>query len=154
MRKPLLNAFAVSSFMLMAVFSFAQQSNQALSEPQVFGPGVLSTGDYDLNSAFTPDGKTIYFTKASPDFRSFTLVVSRFEKGKWSTPEVAPFSGQYSDADPFISPDGKHLYFCSNRPLTGNTPKKDYDIWVIDQSVSGWSQPRNLGAPINAEGNE
>ena len=33
-----------------------------LPEPAIFAEGAISTGDYNLNSAFTPDGHTLYLT--------------------------------------------------------------------------------------------
>src|SRR5579864_6435795 len=75
-------------------------SDSPLPEPGVFGKGVISTGDYNLNSAFTPDGKTIYFTKSLQAGGALVagglavIVFSQFQKGKWQTPEVASFSGQ------------------------------------------------------------
>src|SRR5262245_55938812 len=77
-------------------------SNRPLPEPVIFGEGTISTGDMDLNAAFTPDGKTLYFTKRTPKFQLWAIVVSHFQRGQWSEPEMAEFSGQYSDFDPFI----------------------------------------------------
>ncbi|HYY55704.1 MAG TPA: hypothetical protein VE842_00150 [Pyrinomonadaceae bacterium] len=128
-----------------------------LSEPTIFAEGSLCTGDYESHPAFTPDGKTVYFLKNNPSFTFWTIVVSRFHNGRWTTPEVAPFSGQYSDADPFITPDGNRFYFISNRPLAsaaGAKPKGDLDIWFMEKTANGWSEPKNAGAPINSPGNE
>ena len=131
----------------------AYASAKPLSEPTIFGEGVVSTGDYDSHPAFTPDGKTLYFLRSTPNFNLWTILITRFEKGKWSTPEVAPFSGMYSDADPFITPDGSRFYFISNRPVTGKS-KPDLDIWVMEKAGAGWSEPKNLGAPFSSSGNE
>jgi hypothetical protein len=128
-------------------------SAQPIREPAIFGRGVISTGDFDSHPAFTPDGKTLYFVRSAPNFNFWTILVSHFENGQWSTPEVAPFSGRYSDADPFITPDGVQLYFISRRPAAGK-PGQDTDIWMVERTPSGWGEPRNLGAPINSEGNE
>lgn len=128
-------------------------SDKPLNEPALFGEGVISTGDYDSHPAFTPDGRTLYFLKSTPDFSFWTIVVSRFGAGRWAAPEVAPFSGLYSDADPFITADGSRLYFISNRPVPGKT-KPDMDIWVVERTAAGWGEPKNLGAPVNSEGNE
>src|SRR6266571_4273154 len=80
----------------------------------------------------------------------WTIVFSRFERGKWSAPRVAPFSGQYSDADEFITRDGQQMFFISKRPLPNarNKEPRKLDIWVMDKTATGWSQPRNLGAPV------
>jgi hypothetical protein len=39
-----------------------------LSEPSIFAEGVVSTGDFDSHPAFTPDGKTLYFVRSTPNF--------------------------------------------------------------------------------------
>src|SRR5262245_1349597 len=111
-------------------------SADPIPEPRIFAEGVISTGDYETHPAFTPDGGTLYFVKSTPTFSFWTILVSRFENGRWSTPEVAPFSGQHSDADPFITADGKQLYFISNRPWPGQTTR-NLDIWVMDRNDKG-----------------
>ena len=128
-------------------------SDRPMSEPTVFGRGVISTGHFDSHPEFTADGKTLYFVRSAANFNFWTILVSHFASGQWSTPDVAPFSGQYSDADPFLTPDGSQLYFISRRPGPGKTAR-DTDIWVVDRTPSGWGEPRNLGAPINSEGDE
>lgn len=128
-------------------------SDKPLAEPTIFAEGVVSTGDFDSHPAFAPDGRTLYFLRSTPNFNLWTILVSRFEKGRWRTPEVAPFSGQYSDADPFITADGSRFYFISNRPAAGK-PKPDLDIWVMEKTAAGWGEPKNLGAPVNSPGSE
>lgn len=128
-------------------------SGNPMSEPTIFGEGVISAGDFDSHPAFTPDGKTLYFLRGTPNFNFWTILVSHFERGTWRAPEVAPFSGQYADADPFITPDGIRFYFISNRPVAGKQ-KQDLDIWVMEKTASGWNEPKNLGAPVNSEGSE
>src|SRR6185503_3770706 len=71
-------------------------SEKPLTEATVFGPGIVSIATFDSHPAFTPDGTTLYFVRSTPTFNLWTIVFSRFERGRWTTPEVAPFSGQYS----------------------------------------------------------
>ncbi|GAA0717582.1 hypothetical protein [Dokdonella soli] len=128
-------------------------SDKPMQDATVFAPGVISGGDFDSHPAFTPDGKTVYFVRSAPNFRFWAILVSHFERGKWSEPEVAPFSGQYADADPFITADGSRFFFISKRPVAGK-PREDTDIWVMDKTATGWSEPKNLGAPVNSGGDE
>ncbi len=145
----------------LGLLCFGQAAEQAhpyasanpMPAPTIFGEGVISTGDYESHPAFTADGRTLYFVKSTPSFSFWTIVVSRFVDGRWTAPRVAPFSGQYSDADPFITADGKQLYFISRRPGPGKTTG-DLDIWVTDRTGGGWIEERNLGAPVNSPGNE
>ena|SRR5215216_3818754 len=125
-----------------------------ISEPAIFAEGVISTRDYESSITFTPDGKVAYFVKSSPDLSLRVIVMSRFDKGKWTRPEIAPFSGEYSDNDPCLSPDGTKLYFASRRPLEGTTQKPDNDIWVVEKTGTGWSEPRHLNAPVNTDSQE
>jgi Tol biopolymer transport system component len=162
-----LTSISVISALLCCSFSFGQggaaqkidRSNQPhasdkpLNEPAIFGEGIISTGQFDSHPAFTPDGKTLYFVRSTPNFNLWTILLSHFVNGKWTTPEVAPFSGQYSDADPFISADGSRFYFISNRPLTGSSTP-NLDIWMMEKTAGGWGEPKNVGAPINSPGSE
>lgn len=124
-----------------------------LPKPALFAPGVISTADFESHPAFTPDGKTLYFLKDAPNFSFWTIVVSRFERGEWQAPAVAPWSGRYRDADPFITADGQRFYFISDRPVDGK-PKEDLDIWMMERQGDRWGEPQHLDAPVNSGGNE
>jgi hypothetical protein len=119
--------------------------------PELFAPNVISTRDYERDAAFTPDGKTFYFTKRTiwPYFSA--ICVSHLRDGQWTEPQVASFSGQYPDATPSISPDGARLYFASRRPANG-APASTYRLWVADRTDSGWSAPHAL--PDSLDGTE
>ncbi len=124
-------------------------------EPVIFGEGIISIGDYESHADFSVGGDTVMFVKSNPDVTKWTICYSIFKNGKWSRPDVAPFSGQYMDADPFFTPDGKTLYFISNRPLTvGGEVKQDMDIWKIEKTKSGWGEPVRLSDVINSSASE
>ena len=125
-----------------------------VQEPTIFAEGVISTRDYESSITLSSDGNIAYFVKSTPDLSFRVILVSRLEKGKWTTPEVAPFSGEYSDTDPCLSPDGTKLYFASRRPIEGATPKADHDLWLVEKTNTGWSEPRHLNAPVNTESQE
>src|SRR5512133_1066354 len=127
-------------------------SAKPLAHATLFAPGIISTGDYESHPTFTPDGLEIYFLKMAPNFSRWTIFVSRYKDGRWSQPEVAPFSGQFQDADPYITVDGKHFYFISDRPVeTDGERQSHHDIWVMDKTESGWSAPCHLPAPVNSD---
>ena len=126
----------------------------ALPRPVVFAPGVISTGDDDAHATFTAGGDSVYFIKSTPTFGHWTVLISHFANGAWSTPEVAPFSGRYHDADVAIAPDGRSMFFVSNRPASaGAKPREDTDIWVMRRGPGGWGEPEHL-APLASDGNE
>jgi hypothetical protein len=115
----------------------------------IFAPGVVSTGDV-FASTFTPDGRTVVFTKFAPP--RMTLMTSTLDGGGWSAPSVLPFSGTYRDLDPAFSPDGSRLYFSSWRPTSaspGDTLNAA-DTWYVDHNAHGWSNPVHLREPVNS----
>jgi WD40-like Beta Propeller Repeat len=136
--------------------SFAAQ--KPILEPTIFAPSAISTDDYEVCPQFSLDGKTFYFVKSTPDANFWTIVFSKLEDGKWSAPKVAPFSGQYSDADEFITRDGKQMFFISRRPVSPDVSPNaagKLDIWLMDKTAGGdWGEPKNLGKPVNSEGSE
>jgi len=123
--------------------------------PQLFAPGIVSTGMFTRDMAITPDGKEIYFCVAISNYTYATILYTREVDGKWTPPEIVPFSGGPGvfDFEPALSPDGSRLYFLSTRP-DGDEPVGDQDIWVVDRVNGTWGQPVNLGAPINTDGGE
>ena len=126
-----------------------------LPEPGIFAEGVISSGDYDTHPAFAPDGNTLYFLKCSAEVVTCTICISHFKNNRWTEPVVAPFSGQYWDVDPFVTKDGKTLYFSSNRPLKeGDPAKADTDIWKVALTSQGWGEPVRLDSPVNSKGGE
>jgi hypothetical protein len=121
---------------------------------ELFAGGVLSTGMSELNSNFFPGGKELIFSVTVGPMR-WALVMMREVDGRWTSPEVAPFSGEHGGVDPFVSYDGNRVYFCSNRPRSGSgDPEDDYDIWYVERTPDGWSEAVNMGAPINSDAHE
>ena len=126
------------------------------TEPRIFEPGVISTDREEYHITFTPDGNTAYWSVSDEFFpisKQATIVWSSRTGGEWSAPQVASFSGVYSDIDPFITPDGSRLFFSSVRPVDGQE-RTDADLWVVEREGSGWGEPQHLGALVNSPTDE
>ena len=129
---------------------------QGAATVDLFAPGVISDAQEQWRITFTPDGRTAYFASSAgffPITRQATIYVSHFANGEWSTPTVAPFSGMYSDMDPYISPNGQRLYFSSIRPVDGVT-RGDLDLWMVERTPDGWGEPVHLGPEVNSPEDE
>lgn len=137
----------VASLVLLASLSTAPAT------PRLFAPEVVSSAHEEFGAAFSPDGNTVYFNRADPTRFTFQLImVSHFKGGRWTRPEVAPFSGRWRDIDPALSPDGKRLFFASNRPVEEGGPvRQDFDVWVVEREARGWSAPRHVPEASTAE---
>lgn len=129
--------------------------NSPGSEAVVFAPGIVSTAAYELNSAFTPDGKEMYQTLVV-DGWGFSAIIQRREGANgWGDPVVAPFSGRYNDIDPNLSPDGNQIIFASRRPegnVVTNELSGSWDIWIVSrkEARSPWGKARRLPSPVNS----
>ena len=121
--------------------------------PELFGADVISTPDYELNAAFLPDGRTVFFTKSTADMSFWTIVMSRLVGDRWTEPEIAPFSGEHSDADLSVAPDGSRLVFISRRPVPGAPGPAVPHVWFVERTARGWSEPRNA-ASLNSSAGE
>ena len=127
--------------------------------PVLFAEGVISTPDDEFGAAFTPDGNVVYFTKRTPTTNTSPLsfiCVARRGNGRWQEPEIAAFSGAYNDLGAAVSPDGKRLYFASDRPLPGASAEKrsDLNIWFVERQGDGWGPARALGSAVNTPAEE
>ena len=82
---------------------------RAATSGELLGSGVISTGLQETSAALTPDGQTLYFMRSDFAEADDTIMVSRRQGGRWSTPQVAAFSGQWHDSEPTLSPDDGRL---------------------------------------------
>ncbi|MEP7377476.1 MAG: hypothetical protein ABI675_28995 [Chitinophagaceae bacterium] len=149
-------AIVIFSF-LFPVCICAQTGNGFKMPPataSLFKEVNVNTGFKERDFAMSPDGTEIFYTLQSPQpgFQTI-LYIKKDSKGKWSQPEVAPFAGNYSDLEPAFSPDGKKIFFSSNRPVTGDAIK-DFDIWYVEKKDDKWGEPKNLGEPVNSSTDE
>lgn len=114
----------------------------------------INTPGYERDMAISPDGKEVFYTSQDSTGRKQTIMhLYKKPDGSWTQPVPAAFSGQHRDLEPFFSPDGKQLFFASDRPKP-NRDGKDVDIWVMQKKGKSWSAPTNLGPAINSEGDE
>ena len=97
-------------------------------------PAFDTISENQLGLTFSPDGLTAFWVAwdgawGSRAASQRVIYMSRKGDGVWSDPAPAPFSGDFSDSGPFVSPDGRWLYFVSERPADPFDEDQDADIW-------------------------
>ncbi|MCG8575053.1 MAG: tetratricopeptide repeat protein [Flavobacteriales bacterium] len=122
----------------------------------------VNTAGFDAVSQISPDGEYLYLTinteglgKAArkPKTKHSDLFVCRLNsQGEWNSPKPVGKSVNSIafDASSCVSPDGKVMYFVSERPGT----KGGSDIYYCYKIGKDWSKPENLGDVINTPGQE
>jgi len=114
----------------------------------------------DLNNQgaeiISADGNTMIYTDCTCEdglIKCCDLYLTAYQNNAWSTGVKlsSTVNTAFWESQPCLSPDGKTLYFVSNR--TGGKGMKD--IWKITKQDDGtWSSAMNLGDSINTAGNE
>ena len=115
----------------------------------------INTEFYETYACISPDGKRLYFSSnRQGGYGEQDLYVSERTSGdNWGPaknlgPDV---NTSFNDNSPFVTPDEKILFFSSD----GHHGVGGYDIFFSTQTSDGkWSQPINLGFPINTADDE
>lgn len=125
------------------------------------GKGI-NTSYFEDGAVLSPDGNTLYFmSERGQDLpwkgqkgygRSDIWMAKKVDKGKWGDPvNLGPMiNTEYDEGGIFPAPDGKTLYFSSN----GHNSMGGYDIFMTRWENNQWTEPVNVGYPINTIGNE
>lgn len=116
--------------------------------------GELNTEADEGTPSFSPDGQTMYLSRARREPNSSTgveIYTSQRSDAKWSAPVLFEITHDTLSnyAHPAVSPDGEWLYFSSDMP--GGSGGRD--IWRINLRERGGSL-ENLGEWINTPGDE
>ena len=116
-------------------------------------PGSLNTEGQDAATSISPDGKQIFLFKndIEAESRGGDIYVSRLSSsGKWGAPKSMgkPINTTFAELGACSSPDGKTLYFTSERQ--GGFGMQD--IYMVKRkSRTEWEKPVNLGDVVNTE---
>jgi len=104
-------------------------------------------------ASMASDGQTLlfYMSEEKGSYNNDIYVCFLEKDGTWTEPRSIGKKinlANYNEMTPYLASDGETLYFSSNRP--GGLG--DNDIWMtkrLDKSWQKWSDPINLGSPIN-----
>lgn len=128
---------------------FSEPTADSWTEPQGFDSKI---DDKALQASFfiNDDENAIYFASKSNGTK-LNLYESHLDESanNWSSPELlkGDINSKYDDDNPFLSHDGRYLYFSSNRK--GSIGGYDVFRSEFDPETKTWSQGMNLGFPIN-----
>ncbi len=127
--------------------------NDEWSSPKPL-PRSINTSFFESSACLSPDGKLLYFVSERPGgFGNADIWVSKkIGKQEWEKPvNLGPaINTEYDELGVFLHPDGKTLFFTSK----GHGSMGGYDVFVSRNEDGKWSNPINLGYPINTTKDE
>ncbi len=112
----------------------------------------INTKYWESHASESPDGSTLYFSSSrTKGYGGLDIYKSdkNPETGEWDEPvNLGPVvNTHFNDDCPFLTGDGKRLYFSSQ----GHENLGGFDIFYTEKSVSdNWTKPVNIGYPINS----
>jgi outer membrane protein OmpA-like peptidoglycan-associated protein len=120
------------------------------SKPVNMG-NVVNSKEWDSQPTMSADGNTIIFSSDRENgFGGADLYMTTKNKfGDWGAAMNlgGVINTPYTEKSPFLSPDGKTLYFTSN----GHPGHGGFDLFISVYENGKWSEPVNLGKPLNSE---
>ncbi|MBU2927023.1 cell envelope biogenesis protein OmpA, partial [Winogradskyella psychrotolerans] len=146
------------------IYTITKNSDDTYQEAELANSSI-NTRFHEGLVSFTPDGKTMYFSRESyyeQDFQKDSLSSTKFSQlylfkatklgNDWDTVEALALNSEnYSVKNPSVSADGKTLYFSSNMPGGFG----EYDIYKAPINADGTlGDAENLGQKVNTEGQE
>ncbi len=131
------------------------QADSTWSSMKEFGKGI-NTKHHESSATMTADSKTLYFVSDRPEGslgRNDIWMSTLTSENTWSEPINAGsiLNTPYDEESLYITPDGKTLYFSSQ----GHNSIGGFDIFKSEKDEKGnWSNPANIGQPINTPGDD
>jgi len=130
------------------------KSGEEWSKPSLITPTINTPKYLESTASITPDGKTIYFASDRLNGQGGLDIyrTSMQANGTWSSPvNLGPEVNTKANEDaPFIHPDQKTLFFTSD----GHNSMGGRDIFVTRMVGNKWTNPENMGYPINTTSND
>ena len=114
--------------------------------------GSINTSSWESQPCVSADGKELYFVSRRNG--NADIYCSRRNADRsWGEPQNlgAPINTKGSEMAPFLHPDGRTLYFSSDK----HVGMGGFDLFMSRRGDDGkWQEPVNLGFPINTSGDE
>ncbi|MHC1705527.1 MAG: hypothetical protein AB9846_16625 [Tenuifilaceae bacterium] len=112
-------------------------------------PKEINARNWETYGSLSKNGDTLYFSSnRETGFGGFDIYMStKSIEGLWSNPVNLglDINTAHDESTPFITHDGKKLFFCSR----GHSTMGGYDLFVSKLEEGKWTKPINLGYPLN-----
>ncbi|MDW3196106.1 MAG: hypothetical protein R8G66_27285 [Cytophagales bacterium] len=132
---------------------YVERAGESWSSPINAGPMINTEKSNEYYISFTESG-AMYFAsnKAAPSDRGndFDIYKSEFKNGKFQKARKMPFNSEYYEGDVFVAPDESYVIFSGENPAGLGRG----DLYITFQNNGEWTNPVNMGEPINDLGHQ
>jgi len=137
----------------MLVDTFKRIEERSLFASEFKGEIQMWKGD--TGPHFFNDSILLFASAREGGYGGLDIYISKKSNNEWQTPKnLGPtINSAYDENTPYLSKDGRTLYFSSNR---ADLSMGGYDVlqsYFTDRSLT-WSPPKNLKMPINSSGDD
>jgi outer membrane protein OmpA-like peptidoglycan-associated protein len=127
---------------------YSKLNGESWSALTKYGPSI-NAKSWETHASISADGNLLYFTsnRAGGVGGRDIYYCKKLPNNDWSLPKNLGkvINTPYDEEAPFISADGNTLYFASR----GHISMGGFDIMYSTKVDTGWSEPQNIGYPIN-----
>lgn len=118
-------------------------------------PSEINSTSWDSHASMSADGRMIAFVSDRPGGKGGRDIyfLKKLPTGEWAKAQNigSTINTEFDEEGPYLHPDGKTLYFSSR----GHNSMGGFDVFVSElQEDETWSEPRNIGYPINTTGED
>jgi Tol biopolymer transport system component len=118
--------------------------------PEIFKSRISPNIEIEGIPCFAKKGKLLVYKGSSVSKEG--IFIMEEEEGVWTSPQKVLALSPHEDRHFILTPDGKRIIFTSRRPVdSGAEPAKNPNLWVLENTISGWSQPQPLKASVNTD---
>ena len=118
--------------------------------PEIFKSRISPNIELEGIPYFAKNGKLLVYKGSSASMEG--IFIMEEQEGIWTSPQKVLALSPHEDRHFILTPDGKRIFFTSRRPVdSGAEPTKNPNLWILENTISGWSQPQPLKAPVNTD---
>lgn len=119
------------------------------------GPDINTNTGWEAQPTLSADGNTLFYTALRPDTEQEDIYVAkRGADGSWGAGvPLTILNTPGKDKSPFLHQDSETLYFVSSSTET-RKGVGGLDIFISRMKNGEWSEPKNIGYPINSASDE
>lgn len=120
------------------------------STPKKLPQAISSSRSNDMWGAYSPDGYSIYFARDNANRSNGTEIMysqmqNKALKNYMAATIISDVNSKFDEGPIYLHIDDERMFICSN----GQNTMGGYDIFVSEKKQGQWTEPKNLGYPVN-----